>query len=89
MSLRAPSERAEIQCSVVGLDAAGKEIVRSPPKDRPVKVFVEDPRSTPWYGRWYVWTAIVGAVAAGGASAAYFSFRGEPPEEHRLVFNAQ
>ena len=89
MSLKAPSERTEIDCSIVGLDATGKEIVSSPPKDRPVKVFIDDPRSTPWYGRWYVWTAIVGAVAAGGASAAYFSFRGEPPEEHRLVFNTQ
>lgn len=89
LSLKAPSKRSEIDCTVVGLDATGKEVVRSPPKDRPVKVFVDDPRFTPWYGRWYVWTAIVGAVAAGGASAAYFSFRGEPPEEHRLVFNAQ
>ena len=89
LSLKAPSERTEIDCSIVGLDEAGNVLVSSPPKDQPVTVFVDDPRSTPWYSRWYVWTAIVGAVAAGGAGAAYFSFRGEPPEEHRLVFGVQ
>jgi hypothetical protein len=31
---------------------------------------------TPWYGHWYVWTA-VGVVAAGGAATAiYFATRG-------------
>ena len=89
LSLKAPSERTEIECTIVGLDETGKILISSPPKDRPVSVIVDDPRSTPWYGRWYVWSAIVGAVAAGGVGAAYFSFRGEPPEEHRLVFNVR
>ena len=89
LSLKAPSERTEIECTIVGLDETGKILISSPPKDKPVSVIVDDPRSTPWYGRWYVWSAIVGAVAAGGVGAAYFSFRGEPPEEHRLVFNVR
>jgi hypothetical protein len=40
---------------------------------------VRESRESPWYKRWYVWAAIGGALAAGGAATAiYFGTRVEP-----------
>jgi hypothetical protein len=89
LSLDAPSERTNVQCRVFGLSGTGEKLVQAPPDENPLTVVIDDPLSKPWYGRWYVWTAVVTAVAAGGAGAAYFSARGDPPEEHRLVFGIQ
>jgi hypothetical protein len=42
-------------------------------------MLVRESRETPWYKRWYVWAAIGGALAAGGAATAiYFGTRVEP-----------
>jgi hypothetical protein len=89
LSLKAPDHRTDVFCQVFGMDDTDQEIVMAPPKDTPLKVIVDDPINKPWYGRWYVWTAVVTAVAAGGAGAAYLGTREGPPEEHRLVFEIQ
>ena len=70
LSLDAPTRRGTVKCDVFGLDGKGEQIVRAPPEDKPLMVAIDDPLTTPWYGKWYVWTAVVTAVAAGGASAA-------------------
>ncbi len=40
---------------------------------------VKESREVPWYKRWYVWAAVGGALAAGGAATAiYFGTRVDP-----------
>ena len=85
-SLEAPMDEDEVTCQVNGFNEEGKSIVVAPPADNPLKIAIDDPIARPWYSRWYVWTVIIAAVAAGGAGASYYGTRGPPPEEHQLEF---
>jgi hypothetical protein len=85
-SLIAPADQEEVRCQVSGFNAEDEEIVVAPPSDKPLKIVIDDPIARPWYSRWYVWTAIVAAVAAGGAGAGYYGNRGPRPKEHQLEF---
>lgn len=56
--------------SMVARDAAGNEVLRWYSPERPREVLLGYEPPTPWYGTWWVWTAVAGVVVAGAVGTA-------------------
>ena len=87
LTLEAPDDVSSVDCKVISFNAQGKSIIVAPSAKSSLTVLIDDPIPTAWYSRWYVWTAVAVAVAAGGATAAYLGTRGSPEEEQQIVFS--
>jgi hypothetical protein len=86
LSLFAPEEENELPCSVLGIDATGATIVRAPPAEERLLVQVAELPGSPWYARWYVWTALAVALA-GGITGGVLATREAPDPQNVLVLD--
>lgn len=77
------SDRHRVEYYVVARDRAGREVARFGSAEAPSSIVIERPveippppppppitpeEETPWYGEWWVWTIVIGAVGIGVAA---------------------
>jgi len=66
----ASATRASIELYMTALDDAGNAVLQWGTSGRPREIPLDFDPPTPWYGRWWVWVAVGGAIAAGATATA-------------------
>jgi hypothetical protein len=69
-----------LQLWVMVLDQRGNEVMELGTSDRPREILLGYVPPEPWYAKWWLWTAVGAAVAAGTTAAIVVGTRSQDPD---------